>query len=235
MTRPRKWLRAIAFVVLCAVLAVTGVVLRATVFAPRFDVPSIRERPEYQDATLLARAWDLPSATTFGRRVDYQTNPSVCGPTSVANVLRSLGEGGASAPTTRDVLDGSGKCATGLCINGLTLDEVASLLGRKTTRKIRVLRDLPLDAFRDEMRRANDPARRVVVNFHRGLLFGKGTGHHSPIGGYLEDVDLVFVLDVNGSFGPWLVATERLYRAVDSIDGSSGRKRGLIVIEAPSP
>lgn len=69
------------------------------------------------------------------------------------------------------------------------------------------------------------------MNFNRGLLFGQGGGHFSPIGGYLPDQDLVFVLDVNPSFGPWLVPTDRLYRAVDSVDAESHRKRGLLVIE----
>jgi len=34
-------------------------------------------------------------------------------------------------------------------------------------------------------------------NFNRAQIFGAGVGHHSPIGGYLEAEDLVFVLDVN--------------------------------------
>jgi len=71
----------------------------------------------------------------------------------------------------------------------------------------------------------------TLVNFHRGLLFGKGTGHHSPIAGYLEAEDLVLVLDVNEKFGPWLVSSERPFRAMDSIDSSSGTKRGLLVFE----
>jgi hypothetical protein len=43
------------------------------------------------------------------------------------------------------------------------------------------------------MRRSNDPGRRYIVNFSREQIFGAGVGHHSPIGGYLEDGDLVFV------------------------------------------
>ena len=114
---------------------------------------------------------------------------------------------------------------------GLTLDELAEVARSKTTKTVTVVRDLDIDTFRVHLRRSNDPARRYLVNFHRGLLFGKGAGHHSPIGGYLEAEDLVLVLDVNESFGPWLVAAERLFRAVDSVDGSSGKKRGLLVFE----
>jgi hypothetical protein len=51
----------------------------------------------------------------------------------------------------------------------------------------------------------------------------------SPIGGYLKDEDLVFVLDVNGDYGPWLVERTRLFSAMDTLDGN--RKRGLLRIE----
>ena len=68
-----------------------------------------------------------------------------------------------------------------------------------------VLRDLDMTTFKENVRLTNDPSRRYVINFTRGPLFGTGGGHHSPIGGYLSDEDLVFVLDVNKKYGPWLV------------------------------
>jgi hypothetical protein len=202
--------------------------LRATLFAPHFDVPSIAATPQYQDRALLARAWALPVAATFDQRVVSQSNGSVCGPASIANILRSLGVADASQGK---VIDGSGHCWTGLCIPGLTLDELAEVARKKTSKKVTVIRDITLDELRVHLRRTNDPSRRYLVNFHRGLLFGKGVGHHSPIAGYLESDDLALVLDVNGSFGPWLVSSERLFRAMDSIDSSSGKKRGLLVFE----
>src|SRR5215203_3559191 len=85
------------------------------------------------------------------------------------------------------------------------------------------------DDFRTLLREANDPARRYIVNFSRDRIFGAGGGHHSPIGGYLEDEDLVFVLDVNRNFQPWLVERARLYEAMNTFDGS--KKRGLLLIE----
>jgi hypothetical protein len=212
-----------------AVLALLGYFpLRATVFAPRFDVPSIAATPQYQDRSLLDRAWALPVAATFERHVVSQTNGSVCGPSSVANILRSLG---ASDISQAKVIDGSGYCWTGACIPGLTLDELADLAQKRTSKKVTVVRDLTLDELRAHLKRSNDRSRRYLINFHRGLLFGKGTGHHSPIAGYLEAEDLVLVLDVNDKFGPWLVSSERLFRAMDSIDSSSGKKRGLLVFE----
>ena len=111
------------------------------------------------------------------------------------------------------------------------LDELADVVRQKSKRKVTVLRDLTLDQFRDHMKRSNDPSRRYTINFDRGPLFGKSTGHHSPIGGYLEDEDLVFVLDVNAKYTPWLVKTDRLFMAMDTIDEGCGKKRGLLLIE----
>ena len=75
-----------------------------------------------------------------------------------------------------------------------------------------------------------DPPRSDFLPF-LAPLFGRGGGHHSPIGGYLPDPDLVLVLDVNGSYKPWLVKSERLFEAMNTVDSSTGRKRGLIRIE----
>ena len=175
---------------------------------------------------LVQRAWDLPVAATFDRRLAWQSNPSRCGPAAVANVNRSLGE---AATTEAKVLAGTGRCWTGLCILGLTLDELADVARFNTRRKVTVLRDLGEEQFREHLRRSNDPARRYIVNFSRERIFGAGVGHHSPIGGYLEAEDLVFVLDVNADYQPWLIERSRLFAAIDTLDGD--RKRGLLLIE----
>ena len=56
-----------------------------------------------------------------------------------------------------------------------------------------------------------------------------GVGHHSPIGGYLEAEDLVFILDVNPEYQPWLVERKRLFEAVNTLDGN--KRRGLLLNE----
>ncbi len=175
---------------------------------------------------LMDRAWALPAAAAYGRELRSQSNGSLCGPASLANTFRSLGAG----PSSEDaVLDGTGLCWSGACIRGLTLDQLTGIARAKTSRKVTLLRDLTPDAFRAHLRRSNDPGVRYVVNFSRKPIFGAGGGHHSPIGGYLEAEDLVFVLDVNRRFGPWLVSREKLFTAMDTLDGE--RKRGLLRIE----
>jgi hypothetical protein len=203
-----------------------SMVIRGAFFAPKLDVPSIKAEKTYQSPALLERAWQLPVAASYRAGLFFQPNRSLCGPTSIANVERSFGQ---SAASSDSVLDGTGKCWTGVCWMGLSLDELSEMARHSTGRKVTLLRDLTLEQLRDELRRTNDPSRRYIVNFQRAPLFTQGGGHHSPIGGYLEPEDLVFVLDVNEEFKPWLVTTERLFKAIEVKDGD--KKRGLLRIE----
>jgi len=82
------------------------------------------------------------------------------------------------------------------------------------------------------MAKGNDPSERIVINFTREPLFGRGHGHFSPVLGYIADQDLVFVGDVSAKFKPWLVPTQRLFEAQNTIDSDNGLKRGVLEIEA---
>jgi hypothetical protein len=175
---------------------------------------------------LLDKAFSLPVASKYGRLPYYQTNSTFCGPASLVNVFRSLGEAPGDEAA---VLRNSGKCGLGFCWMGLTLNDLGEVARRQGRHRVTVLRNLTQEAFRDHLRRSNRPELRYVVNFTRKKIFGAGGGHHSPIGGYLEPEDMVLVLDVNEDFGPWTVSRELLYNAVDTLDGAE--KRGLLLIE----
>jgi hypothetical protein len=216
-----------------AYIGIIGLVLATSLFGAGAQLveqtrvsPQAIESSVIRTSELMEQAWRLPVAATFNRQVSWQSNGSRCGPAAVANANRSLGE---KAITEGKVLAGTGRCWTGVCIMGLTLDELADVARVNTPRKITVLRDFSEDQFRDHLRRSNDPSRRYIVNFNRDRIFGAGAGHHSPIAGYLENEDLVFVLDVNSSFQPWLVERTRLFTAIDTFDGD--KKRGLLLIE----
>jgi hypothetical protein len=192
-------------------------------------VDSIKATAAYQRAALLEQAWALPEAAGY-RTLVSQPNPSFCGPTSLANALRSLG----AQATPHDVVADSGTCRFDFCVGGLTLDELAGLARRKGL-QVRVLRELSAAALRDELRAARSTQRRLIANFSRRPLFGEGGGHFSPLGGLLEAEDLVFVLDVNARYAPWLVTPERLAAAINTQDSSSGQLRGLLVLEPTAP
>ncbi|MHB8417765.1 MAG: phytochelatin synthase family protein [Myxococcales bacterium] len=182
---------------------------------------SIRCEATYQAPELLAEAWALPVAKLYSPLLS-QGHTSICGPTSVANVLRSMGR-----PSGRNPLRGLG-------LRPMSLDQLAAEAAEVVPPgwHVRAVRPRSLDELRAELRASNDPSLRYVANFARTPLFGRGGGHHSPIGGYLEAEDLAFVLDVNARFGPWLVGSARLFEALGAVaDRATGKTRGLARFE----
>src|SRR5262249_942982 len=161
---------------------------------------SIRSSPTYQRPDLLEKAWELPVAKLYSPLLS-QGFTSVCGPTSVANVLRSM-----RVPAKKNPLRGLG-------LRPMSLDQLASEAaeGVRPEGHVRPVRPETGGGLGDELRASNDQRRRYVTNFARWSLFGGGGGHHSPLGGFLEHEDLAFVLDVNPGFGPWLVSSQRLF------------------------
>lgn len=185
------------------------------------SLDSLRASPTFQRPDLVERAWDLPVARRYAPLLS-QGFSSLCGPTSVANVLRSL-----QVPAPANPLPGCG-------LRPMSLDQVvreaAEVLPPGWT--ARPVRPATVDALRAELRASNDEDRRFILNFSRAPLFGSGGGHHSPLGGYLEAEDLAFVLDVNAGFGPWLVSPERLFAAMDTVaDWATGLTRGVARFE----
>jgi hypothetical protein len=201
-------------------------VVRGVFFPPTYPVKPIQTTAAYQDPKLLEKAWALPVAATFKTSLAYQSNGSTCGPTSLSDVERSLG----LTSDERSILTGTGKCWSGICFGGFGLDELAGVARQKTKHQVTVLRGFGYDQFRALLPKFNDASKRYIANFNRGLLMGKGVGHFSPIGGYLEGEDLVFVLDVNKKYEPWLVEPRRLFDAIDSLS-SEGTKRGILVLD----
>lgn len=177
---------------------------------------------------MLAQAWSLPVASRYKPHIEYQHNFTFCGPTSLANVQRSWG----LIADQDTMLDGTGvSTILGYLPKGLTLDELADVARQKLHKRVIVMRGLDLATFRQHLKLSNDPLRRYVINFSRRPLFGAGGGHHSPIAGYLVDADLVLVLDVNSDFRPWLVKSVRLWEAMNTLDSTSQKPRGLLLIE----
>ncbi len=176
---------------------------------------SIRCGPTSQRRELLEKAWALPVARLCSP-LQSQTFTSICGPTSVCNVLRSIGETASANPFRH------------FGLRAMSLEQIVTesspLLPADWA--VEAVRPRSVEAFRAELRASSDPSRRYVANFTRAALFGGGGGHHSPPGGCLEEEELAFVLDVNSSSGPWLVNAERLFAAVKPETGQAGSRAG---------
>ena len=102
---------------------------------------------------------------------EYQKNAGNCGPATIANLLRSIG-----IDMDQDAVLAGSRYQTwyGALLGGLTLDQIADLLRFRARRPVDVMRGLDLARFRAEMLKANDPTVRIIANFHRGPLFGRG-------------------------------------------------------------
>lgn len=225
MTRSRTIVLGVAAIVALAFGGAVWVVHRAD-NDPRYaNVVSIATSSSYQDRALLARAWALPVAALYrADGYEFQANPSFCGPTSAANVAQSIGRD----VDQRSVLAGASIKTVFGFVPGVTLDQEADILRVALDAPVDVFRGLTLDEFRVHLSQANNPDNRYVVNFNRAPLWGSGHGHLSPILGYLEAEDLVFVGDVNGDYAPFLVAPARLLEAMNTIDQATGELRGLL-------
>jgi hypothetical protein len=184
-------------------------------------VDFVSSGPIHRSPDLVERAWKLPVAKLYSPLLS-QGFTSICGPTSVANVLRSMG-----IQSGKNPLRGFG-------VRPMSLDQLASEAAEVVPSGwwVRAVRPRTVDELRAELRTSNDPNRRYIANFTRVPLFGRGGGHHSPLGGFLEAEDLAFVLDVNAAYGPWLVSTEALFGAIDTMaNWSTQQTRGLVRFE----
>lgn len=122
---------------------------------------------------------------------------------------------------------------------GMDLEQLDGLLGSQGLRVQRFHGDgLSLAQLRLLLRRnLADPADRILVNYDRRALGQAGGGHISPLAAFDPRSDRVLILDVARYRYPavWVAAPD-LWRAMRSIDASSGRSRGLLLIQpAPPP
>jgi hypothetical protein len=77
----------------------------------------------------------------------------------------------------------------------------------------------------------SNPNQRMIVNFDRKALGQIGHGHFSPIGAYDSKTDSVLILDVaKYKYPPVWTKTSDLFNAIQGIDPTSGKSRGIAQI-----
>jgi len=91
---------------------------------------------------------------------------------------------------------------------------------------------LSLSQFRNLISSSlSNPNQRLIVNFDRKALGQIGHGHFSPIGAYDSKTDSVLILDVaKYKYPPVWAKTSDLFAAIQGIDTTSGKSRGLAQI-----
>jgi len=168
-----------------------------------------------------------------------------CGPASIASVLNSLPtknrpvapEFSPYAFFTQDSLfiEPTYKiiAKADVAKGGLTLEQLRQFLEVWAANPtIYYGSDLSVSQLRNLITSTlSNPERRLIVNFYRQALGQIGHGHFSPIGAYDSKTDSVLILDVaKYKYPPVWVKTSDLFNAIQGIDTTSGKSRGLVQV-----
>jgi hypothetical protein len=174
-----------------------------------------------------------------------QINQAYCGVASMVMVLNSMGipapevpqyapyhvftqEHFFDNPATAQVLS-----ADVVARQGITLDELGRLLeSYSVSAQVHHGGDTTLEAFRRlAVDNLNHPGNFVLVNYLRSEIGQERGGHISPLAAYDEASDRFLILDVaRYKYPPVWVEAEDLWRAMTTIDSTSGKTRGFVLI-----
>jgi len=209
-----------------------------------------------QGAERFRRSASDPETLRLFSFVETEFHRRLCGPTSVAIALNSLGiHDPTPAPmfpyhllTQETVFTPENlkvKSYQKVMEEGLTLDELrlfAEHLGVKAE-AIHASADVPKDTLRDKIRSALvTPGIRVIVNYARKALqqqtpdeSGDG-GHISPIAAYDAPSDSFLVMDVARykPYGPVWITFDDFLRAMELVDKASTLPRGILIVSRPA-
>ncbi|CAN6981721.1 unnamed protein product [Brassica rapa subsp. trilocularis] len=180
----------------------------------------------------------------FFRLISYfqtQSEPAYCGLASLSMVLNSLSidPGRKWKGPWRWFDESMLECCEPLEIvkdKGITFGKVVCL-AHSSGAKVQAFRTTQstIDDFRKYVFKCSTSDNcHMISTYHRGVFKQTGTGHFSPIGGYNAERDMALILDVaRFKYPPHWVPLKLLWDAMDSIDQSTGRHRGFMLISRP--
>ena len=116
---------------------------------------------------------------------------------------------------------------------GMTLDEMARTLAQHGVKTQSIAGDtLDDEALRALLQKAlGDDGHFVLANYLRATLGQVGGGHWSVLAAYDAQTDSVLILDVaKYKYAPVWVGISTLQKAIATIDSTSNKARGLVVV-----
>lgn len=119
---------------------------------------------------------------------------------------------------------------------GMTLDQLGEVLNNFPVKAATRHADtLTLEEFRSMLKdNLRFSERFILLNFNRKVLNEAGGGHWSPIAAYHSGSDSALILDVaRYKYPPLWVPVKDLYQAALSVDTTSGKARGFILLGKP--
>lgn len=214
---------------------------RGTLELPAEAVALVSEAGQARLMESRARASYWPLAAYF----ETQRNQAYC---SVASSVMALNALGLPRPPTRlypdygfftqedffNSVDQSIADPAKVAREGMTLQQLSDVLSSKGIRvQMLPASGLSLEQFRSTVRRAtSESGRFALLNFDRAGVHELGSGHWSPLAAYHEASDSALLLDVaRYKYPPAWIPLDELHRAARSVDSTSGRSRGLLIVQ----
>ncbi len=118
---------------------------------------------------------------------------------------------------------------------GMTLEQLGKLLETYAVKAdVHHAGDTTLDEFRSlVVKNLQEPGNFVLVNYLRKAIGQETGGHISPVAAYNKETDRFLILDVSRYKYPpvWVKASE-LWQAMATVDSSSGKTRGFVLVSA---
>lgn len=174
-----------------------------------------------------------------------QINQAYCGVASMVMVLNSIGIPAPESPqyepyhvfTQENFFDNQ---ATQQVLSpdvvarqGMTLDELGQFLNSYSVQaQVYHSADTTLEEFRRlAVENLDQPGNFIVVNYLRSEIGQERGGHISPLAAYNEESDRFLVLDVaRYKYPPVWVEAEDLWEAMATLDSTSGKTRGFVLV-----
>ncbi len=236
----RRTIRAIAATTLAAVVfGVSGVGWYAFSTPPQQHRPLAANLIDVGSAEGARLLTDSSASVDYGQLLPYfvsQSRRGFCGVATASMLVNAALP--RREPVTQPKLfatDFAGLRANlAVTFGGMTLDEVAALLGSHGVAAQAVHASASsVEAFR-EVARATlvEPQQFLVVNYDRRRLGQEGLGHISPVGAYSPQTDRLLVMDVAAYKYPhtW-VTVHDLWDAMNTVDPDSKQTRGYVIVK----
>lgn len=116
---------------------------------------------------------------------------------------------------------------------GMTLEQLGDFLAQYPIKvEIYYGSDVTLDDFRRLLKEnLQQKDNYILINYLRKTINQEAGGHISPIASYHEESDRFLILDVaRYKYPPVWVKTEELWNAINTVDSTSGKTRGFVLL-----
>ncbi len=227
--------QALAIAVSALALLSGGAVWQLAFRAPTVELLPLPERlvavTDTEGQRLLADSTAIADYQPLMTSFETQGRPAFCGVASSVAVLNALRP---SAPhLTQRTFFADWATELQVTFKGMTLQQLGELLRKHGAEaEIVFAQETNLDTFR-AMARANlrHAGDYVLVNYQRASLGQREGGHISPLAAYNATADRFLILDVAAYRYPatWVSAVD-LWNAMNTLDTTSGRTRGFVMI-----